>query len=61
MADGRSKVLESGDALVEVVNRIHHGESLGPEQAVIMVVYAGVEGLPITVRDRTPATAATAP
>jgi len=34
-----------------VVNRIHHGESLGPVPAVIMVVYAGLEGLPITVRD----------
>ena len=58
MEDGRSKLLESGDALVEVVNRIHHGESLGPQSAVIVVVYAGVEGLPITVRDGTPASAA---
>ena len=61
MEDGRSKVLESGDALVEVVNRIHHGESLGPQPAVILVVYAGVEGLPITVRDQPRPTASTEP
>lgn len=61
MEDGRSRVLESGDALVEVVNRIHHGESLGPQPALIVVVYAGVEGLPTTVRDGAPAAAAPVP
>ena len=61
MADGPTRVLESGDALVEVVNRIHHGESLGPQPAVIVVVYAGVEGLPLTVRDGAPAAPSAAP
>ena len=61
MEDGQSLVLQSGDGLVEVVNRIHHGESLGPQPAVIVVVYAGVEGLPITVRDGTPAAATPRP
>jgi quercetin dioxygenase-like cupin family protein len=61
MEKGPTMVLESGDALVEVVNRIHHGESLGPQPAVIVVVYAGVEGLPLTVRDGTPAPAPAPP
>ena len=47
--DGRSREIRAGDALIEVVNRIHHGESLGPDPAVIVVVYAGAEGLPITI------------
>jgi quercetin dioxygenase-like cupin family protein len=47
--DGQSRELRAGDALIEVVNRIHHGESLGPDPAVIVVVYAGAEGLPTTV------------
>lgn len=47
--DGQSRELSAGDALIEVVNRIHHGESLGPDPAVIVVVYAGAEGLPTTV------------
>ncbi|MFZ9570494.1 MAG: hypothetical protein ACO28M_11705 [Vulcanococcus sp.] len=39
------------DALIELVNRVHRGKSLGPEPAVIVVVYAGAEGLPTTVLD----------
>lgn len=47
--DGRSREIRTGEALIEVVNRIHHGESLGPDPAVIVVVYVGAEGLPITI------------
>ncbi|WP_235299943.1 cupin domain-containing protein [Synechococcus sp. GFB01] len=47
--NGSSRELRAGDALIEVVNRIHRGESLGPDPAVIVVVYAGAEGLPITI------------
>jgi quercetin dioxygenase-like cupin family protein len=47
--DGQSRELRAGDALIEVVNRIHRGESLGPDPAVIVVVYAGADGLPTTI------------
>lgn len=48
---GERLLLTAGDALIELVNRVHHGKSLGPEPAVIVVVYAGAEGLPTTVLD----------
>jgi quercetin dioxygenase-like cupin family protein len=46
--DGFTLDLMPGQALVESVNRVHYGESLGPDPAVIVVVYVGQAGLPIT-------------
>ncbi len=46
---GRSILLEAGQPLIELVNRTHYGESLGPGPAVILVVYAGVQGQPLSV------------
>ena len=46
--------LKAGDALIELVNQAHYGKSLGPEPAVIVVVYAGAQGVPTTVRDSAP-------
>ena len=51
---GETLLLSAGDALIELVNRVHHGKSLGPEPAVIVVVYAGAEGLPTTVLNPAP-------
>ena len=48
---GQTKVLTAGDGLIEVVNQLHAGRSLGPGPAEIVVVYAGVKGLPNTVED----------
>ena len=48
---GQIKELKAGDGLVELVHRSHHGVSLGPDPAVILVVYAGAIGLPTTVLD----------
>ena len=48
---GQTKVLAAGDGLIEVVNQLHAGRSLGPGPAEIVVVYAGVKGLPNTVED----------
>lgn len=48
---GQIKELKAGDGLVELVNRSHYGISLGPDPAVIVVVYAGAMGLPTTVLD----------
>jgi len=49
---GQVHELSAGDALVELVNRSHRGISLGPEPAVILVVYAGAKGVPTTVLDK---------
>ncbi len=41
--------LKAGDPIVELVDTWHYGENEGNEPAEIIVFYAGVEGVPITV------------
>jgi quercetin dioxygenase-like cupin family protein len=41
--------LHAGEAIVEVVDTWHWGESVGPEPAHIIVFYAGQAGTPVTV------------
>lgn len=41
--------LKAGDALIELVDKLHYGENPGEEPAVIVVFYAGIEGVPVTV------------
>jgi uncharacterized RmlC-like cupin family protein len=55
--DGASQSLQPGQAIIEMVNKVHRGISLGPDPAVIVVVYVGPKGSPITV----PATSALNP
>ena len=38
-----------GDAVVELVNQPHGGANIGDKDAVIVGVYVGVEGQPVTV------------
>lgn len=52
MDDGRERVLEPGEALVEVVGSIHYGESIGSGPAEVLVFYAGARGLDTTVYAR---------
>jgi len=40
--------LESGDALVELLDKWHHGRNDGSEPAIILVFYAGIEGQEFT-------------
>ena len=47
--DGASQSLQPGQALIEMVNKVHRGVSLGPEPAVVVVVYVAPKGSPITV------------
>ncbi len=54
-AQGAVKELRAGDGLIEVVNQAHSGESLGPGPAVIVVVYAGSPGVPLSVPAAMPA------
>ena len=46
---GETHIARAGDAVVELVNQPHGGANIGDEDAVILVVYAGVEGRPVTV------------
>jgi quercetin dioxygenase-like cupin family protein len=48
--ENKTLLLKAGDALVEVVNKWHHGKNTGKEEAVILVFYAGSEDTPITVK-----------
>ncbi len=41
--------MKAGDPIVETVNTWHYGKNEGDEPAEIIVFYAGVEGVPITV------------
>ena len=47
--DGASQSLKPGQALIEMVNKVHRGVSLGPEPAVVVVVYVAPKGSPITL------------
>ncbi len=46
---GKSRQLNAGDSLSEVVNTWHFGSNNGDIPAEIIVVYAGIKGQPITV------------
>ncbi len=45
---GNSKTISAGEPLIETVNTIHYGENRGDTDAVILVFYAGTEGVAIT-------------
>ena len=47
--DNRTLHLKAGDPIVEVVNKWHYGKNEGKETAEIIVFYAGVPDLPITI------------
>jgi len=46
---GETLQLEAGDSLAEMVETWHYGSNNGKEPAEILVVYAGIEGQPVTV------------
>lgn len=49
--DGQVVTLKGGDALVEVVGKLHFGANTGNEAAEILVFYAGIRGEPITIKE----------
>jgi quercetin dioxygenase-like cupin family protein len=49
--DGKTLHLKAGDSIVEVVNTWHYGKNEGGETAEILVFYAGVVGMPITIKE----------
>jgi quercetin dioxygenase-like cupin family protein len=44
--------LKAGDAIVELVDTWHYGKNEGNEPAVIIVFYAGVQGVPTTIEKK---------
>jgi len=47
--DGKTLHLKAGDPIVEIVNTLHYGINQGKVPAEIIVFYAGVVDMPITV------------
>jgi quercetin dioxygenase-like cupin family protein len=47
---GKTLHLGAGDPIVELVDKWHYGRNDGDTTAEIIVVYAGVQGQPITVK-----------
>ncbi len=47
--DKKTLHLKAGDPIVEVVNTWHYGKNEGNEPAEIIVFYAGIQGMPITI------------
>lgn len=48
--DNKTLHLTAGDSIVELVNKWHYGKNEGYEPAEIVVFYAGVKGMPITIK-----------
>lgn len=48
--DGKEKVVQEGEAVVEMVNTIHHGENRGTKPVILYMFYLTQEGLPLSVQ-----------
>ena len=44
--DGKEKVVYEGEAIVEMVGTIHHGENRGTKPVILYMFYLSQEGLP---------------
>ena len=49
LKDGTTKLFQTGEAIVEVIDTVHTGQAIGAEDVEVVVFYAGVEGVPTTV------------
>jgi quercetin dioxygenase-like cupin family protein len=47
--NGMRQQYERGDALFEVVNKLHSGKAIGPKDVHLVVFYAGEKGEPTTL------------
>ena len=48
--DGKEKVVHAGEAVVEMVDTIHHGENRGTKPVILDMFYISQEGLPLAVQ-----------
>jgi quercetin dioxygenase-like cupin family protein len=46
LKNGKTNVVNAGDALAEVVNTAHSGKNIGTEPVQLLIFYAGAVGLP---------------
>ncbi len=47
--DGTEKVVHEGEAIVEMVGTVHHGENRGEKPVVLYMFYLSQKGLPLSV------------
>ena len=48
--DGKKKVVHEGEAVVEMVNTIHHGENRGTKPVILYMFYLSQKDLPLAVQ-----------
>ena len=48
--DGKEKTVHEGEAVVEMVNTIHHGENRGTKPVILYMFYLSQEGMPLAVQ-----------
>ena len=48
--DGKEKTVYAGEAVVEMVGTVHHGENRGTEPVVLYMFYLSQPGLPLSVQ-----------
>ena len=48
--DGKTKVVHEGEAVVEMVGTIHHGENSGTKPAILYMFYLSQKDLPLAVQ-----------
>ena len=48
--DGKEKVVHEGEAVVEMVNTIHHGENRGKKPVILYMFYLSQKDLPLAVQ-----------
>lgn len=51
---GSEKVFHKGDAIIEMVDRWHHGENRGDKPVELIVFYAGSKNLPLAIKKTAP-------
>jgi quercetin dioxygenase-like cupin family protein len=49
LANGKKKLIKSGEALAEVINTAHNGRNVGTGPVKLIVFYSGAVGKPLTI------------
>ena len=48
--DGKTKVVHEGEAVVEMVGTVHHGENRGTKDCILYMFYLSQKDLPLAVQ-----------
>lgn len=48
--DGTEKVVHEGEAVVEMVGTVHHGENRGTKSAILYMFYLSQKGVPLSIQ-----------